>query len=144
LKPGSSLLSPSGPVYYSTEDLYIGGKIEVCSHHFVLLDADEYVFNYMESDPVKYKQSDKAAVFKKVAQFVASAGGSDFKRSLKSTFAEIDPSGSKSIDRLKAIDAARSLKLPLSDHELVTLLRIFEEPPRRVNYSKLLAALDEF
>lgn len=116
LKPGSSLLSPSGPVYYSTEDLYVGGKIAVCSSNFVLLDADEYVFNYMESDPVKYKQSNKKVVFDKVAIFVASAGGSDFKRNLKTLFNELDPNGTYLIDRVKVIEAVRSLKLPLSDH----------------------------
>ena len=119
LKPGSSLLSPSGPVYYSTEDLYVGGEIEVCSHHFVLLDADEYVFNYMESDPVKYKQSNKAAVFDKMARFIISEPGNDLKRSLKQLFSKLDPSGSHLIDRIKAIEAARSLKLPLSDHVII-------------------------
>jgi EF-hand domain-containing protein 1 len=48
LQPGSTLSSPSGPTYYEAHDLYVGATIEVLRHRFVLLDADEYVFNYME------------------------------------------------------------------------------------------------
>jgi hypothetical protein len=57
LQPGSSLSDAQGPVYYNCEDLYVGAKIVILSHNFLLLDADEYAFNYMEMHPLKFKFS---------------------------------------------------------------------------------------
>ncbi|KAK3580258.1 hypothetical protein CHS0354_012787 [Potamilus streckersoni] len=45
-KPGCP---PDQPVYYGPQDLYIGAVIEVFRHRFIILNADEYVLNYMEA-----------------------------------------------------------------------------------------------
>ncbi|NXG11865.1 EFHC1 protein, partial [Sakesphorus luctuosus] len=44
-KPGST---PENPIYYEPSDFAIGSTIEVFGHRFVIIDADEYVLNYME------------------------------------------------------------------------------------------------
>ncbi|KAI9105391.1 hypothetical protein DFS34DRAFT_574438 [Phlyctochytrium arcticum] len=62
LLPGSSLSDPQGPRYYIAPDLYVGATVTVFAHRFVLLDADEYVFNYMEGEPGLFVQSDFAKV----------------------------------------------------------------------------------
>ena len=35
--------------YYLAQDLFVGAKVDFNSHKFVLIDADEYAFRYMES-----------------------------------------------------------------------------------------------
>ncbi|KAJ8356677.1 hypothetical protein SKAU_G00194710 [Synaphobranchus kaupii] len=45
-KPGSTLENPQ---YYSPADFAIGATLEVFSRRFVLLDADLYVLNYLET-----------------------------------------------------------------------------------------------
>ncbi|XP_061099276.1 EF-hand domain-containing protein 1 isoform X1 [Conger conger] len=45
-KPGST---PENPQYYSPADFAIGTTVEVFGRRFVLLDADLYVLNYLES-----------------------------------------------------------------------------------------------
>lgn len=40
----------SGDVmYYQPEDLYIGGRMKIHEHNFILIDADEYALRYMEN-----------------------------------------------------------------------------------------------
>jgi hypothetical protein len=70
LQPGSSLSDAQGPVYYNCEDLYVGAKIVILSHNFVLLDADEYVFNYMEMHPFKFKFSGIEQTMNKMSELL--------------------------------------------------------------------------
>lgn len=76
LQPGSALSDQSGPVYYDVKHLYVGGKIEVLSHSFVLLDADEYAFNFMEADPARFKYSDRNACNQKILGAIRSLDSS--------------------------------------------------------------------
>ncbi|KAJ7345642.1 hypothetical protein JRQ81_001592 [Phrynocephalus forsythii] len=50
-KPGSST---DNPVYYEPADLTIGAMVEVFGHRFIIVDADEHVLNYMESNLDKF------------------------------------------------------------------------------------------
>ena len=36
-------------IYYQPEDLYIGGRMKIHKHCFILIDADEYALRYMEN-----------------------------------------------------------------------------------------------
>jgi len=43
--------SGSGSQFYVGSDFYVGASVECNKHKFVLLEADEYAYNYMESHP---------------------------------------------------------------------------------------------
>ncbi len=45
-KPGSSTDNPD---FYTPGDFAIGATIHVFKHKFIITDADEYVFKYMEA-----------------------------------------------------------------------------------------------
>lgn len=47
-KPGQTLFKSEMSGYYKAQDLYVGARININNHLFQLMDADEYVFNYME------------------------------------------------------------------------------------------------
>ena len=112
LKPGSSLTSPQGPSYYTQKDLYVGGKIEVLSHHFVLLDADEYVFNYMESNPALFKQSNLKSIYESLIKT-----NTDVKSAIKEEILKIDKSKSGIIDRKTLVEIGKvHLNSVLNDH----------------------------
>ncbi|XP_061002891.1 EF-hand domain-containing protein 1 [Dama dama] len=51
VKPGSSA---ENPVYYGPSDFFIGAVIEVFGRRFVILDTDDYVLKYMESNAAQY------------------------------------------------------------------------------------------
>lgn len=49
---------PDSTEFYEASDFYVGNTIEVFKHKFVLQDADEYAFNYMEANPHQFPMSD--------------------------------------------------------------------------------------
>ncbi|XP_049621178.1 EF-hand domain-containing protein 1 [Suncus etruscus] len=53
-KIAKPLSSVEDPVYYSPSDFFIGAVIEVFGHRFIILDTDEYVLKYMESNAAQY------------------------------------------------------------------------------------------
>ncbi|XP_069873404.1 EF-hand domain-containing protein 1 isoform X2 [Dipodomys merriami] len=59
IKPNSTADSP---VYYSPSDFYIGAVIDVFGHRFTILDTDEYVLKYMESNAAQYTQEALASI----------------------------------------------------------------------------------
>lgn len=48
--------------YYTANDFYIGGLIQVFNHVFVLQDADEFVLKHMEARPDEFPVSDVSFV----------------------------------------------------------------------------------
>lgn len=48
VKPDSN---KNKPEYYTPRDLFIGAKVQVYSHRFVITKADLYVYKYMKSHP---------------------------------------------------------------------------------------------
>lgn len=44
--------------YYTANDFYVGGLIQVFNHVFVMQDADEYVLKHMEARPDEFPVSD--------------------------------------------------------------------------------------
>ncbi|RKP19622.1 hypothetical protein ROZALSC1DRAFT_19349 [Rozella allomycis CSF55] len=55
LKPGHTLQNPE---YYNAVDLNIGATVEINHYKFKIIDADEYVYNYMESNSHAFPMSD--------------------------------------------------------------------------------------
>jgi hypothetical protein len=45
---------PQNPIYYGIGDFAIGATIVVLKHRFEIINADEYVLKYLESNPNKY------------------------------------------------------------------------------------------
>ncbi|KAI8855229.1 hypothetical protein BC829DRAFT_438644 [Chytridium lagenaria] len=140
LKPGSTLSSPSGPEYYDTKDLFVGAVIEVFKRKFILLDADEYVFNYMEVEGAsQFPKSDRTIVYAKARNLAHGIGGEEVGRALLHELRQSDASGTGVIDRKVLVETSKPVwNGALSDHEVTTLSRIFEDVPRKVNYAALI------
>lgn len=47
-KPNQPLYSTQLSEYYQAHDLYVGAVVQFNSHKFVIIDADEYAYNYLE------------------------------------------------------------------------------------------------
>jgi len=47
-KPDQPSSASEAPRYYSAWDLYIGATVDLNRHKFILVDADEYAYNFME------------------------------------------------------------------------------------------------
>jgi EF-hand domain-containing protein 1 len=138
LLPGSSLSDSKGPSYYTISDLYIGARIHVLSHQFILIDADEYVYNYLESYGSKYQFSDVNAIKQKVSGLLSTLSVQQ-KLVLKETLRKMDSKGAGTVDRLAFIQLVKA-QFPgvLIEHEIVTFARLYEDSSRITNYVKLL------
>ncbi|KAL5036620.1 hypothetical protein BDV3_005806 [Batrachochytrium dendrobatidis] len=141
LRPGSSLSDVAGPSYYDVNDLFVGCTLHVLSHCFVLLDADEYVFNFMEENREKFKQSDPKHTMDKVLQVLSNLS-SDTKSKLQNEFQNADAERKGFIDRQVFVNIVRPvLKDAMTDHEIVTVSRQLEQSARKVTLSKIMQIL---
>jgi len=52
--------------YYTSKDLYVGAVLNINSQIFTLIDADEFVFNYMESKKDEYPMSNIKIILPKI------------------------------------------------------------------------------
>ncbi|ORZ35138.1 hypothetical protein BCR44DRAFT_97253 [Catenaria anguillulae PL171] len=65
LVPGADMQHPR---YYAAGDFYVGARIGINAHTFRLVDADEYVYKYMEGMSSVYKMASAEEVVRKVKQ----------------------------------------------------------------------------
>ena len=49
-KPNQPLYSTKMSEYYLAQDLFVGACVDFNNHKFILIDADEYAFRYMENN----------------------------------------------------------------------------------------------
>lgn len=125
LKPSSisslSSVSPLGstkePEYYNASDLYIGANLEIFSHKFLLIDADEYVFNHMEERAKEFKVSDRARVLDVARECARGGVGGVGRSQLEDKFVALDRDGVGAVDRPAAVSALKaSWGEKLNDH----------------------------
>lgn len=103
--PKSSLssVSPLGisttPEYFKASDLFIGASLEINRHKFVLLDADEFVMNYMAANPKEFPLSDVSKIKATKADKVDALKQFDFTK--------LDKNGSGVLDRKDILVAVK-------------------------------------
>lgn len=136
--PGSSLSAIHGPKYYDITDLYVGASLEVLCHQFVLIDADEFAFNFLESEPKRFPHSNRELVKEKFSVMFSS-----LKPEQKEHFREIlqkaDPKGTNIVEREVVVAAAKSFFPTVSEQEVITFARLFEFSPKSVQYNMIFA-----
>ena len=134
MRPGSSLSDVNGPKYYDATDLYVGNKLEILCRQFALIDADEFVFNYMESEPKRFEKSNIVEIKKKF-ELLFSSLTLEQRRSFRQSLEKVDPKGTMERDVL--IPLAKSVFPSVAEHELITFARLFEISPKVVEYTKM-------
>ena len=50
-KPNQPRFSTELSEYYMAQDLFVGARVDFKKHCFILIDADEYAYNYMDRHP---------------------------------------------------------------------------------------------
>ncbi|KAJ3395881.1 EF-hand domain-containing protein 1 [Lobulomyces angularis] len=134
----SALGSTQTPLYYNADDLYIGARLDIFRHKFVLLDADEYVFNYMEERPEEFKFSDRNLVVKNLKNLGKVNGkGQEVLKKLENQ----DKTKSGLLDRSAFVKTVKEVfENQLNEHEIITVSRAYEDKNRRVEYKKLVTS----
>jgi hypothetical protein len=126
---------PAEPIeYYTSKDLYVGAVLNINSQVFTLIDADEFVFNYMECKKDEYPMSNIKLILPKIMGVFST----EEKEALKQKFPT-----TKVIKREDFIEAVSSLFLKyLTPHEIITLSRSCEDNDQKVDIDKVIKIIN--
>uniref|UniRef100_A0A8D0GMK5 EF-hand domain-containing family member C2 n=1 Tax=Sphenodon punctatus TaxID=8508 RepID=A0A8D0GMK5_SPHPU len=139
-KPGQEPFKSEPSEYYEAQNLFIGAKVCFHGHYFLLVDADEYAFNYMEKHANEFSVANINIILNKLKTI-----GEPRSREIKQIFAATDPQHTQMIE----YDTFRNLMVniadgKLSEHEIMTIGRYYsvrEESAMDINF--LLAVAQE-
>ncbi|XP_010191229.1 PREDICTED: EF-hand domain-containing family member C2-like, partial [Mesitornis unicolor] len=120
-KPGQELFKSEPSEYFKAQNLFVGAKVCFHGHNFLLVDADEYTFNYMEKHANEFSVADIGFILKKLKDIAEPRS-----REIRQVFAASEPEHSKEIE----YDPFRRLIVNITDgafseHEIITLGRYY-------------------
>ncbi|XP_054672405.1 EF-hand domain-containing family member C2 isoform X1 [Grus americana] len=120
-KPGQELFKSEPSEYFKAQDLFVGARVCFHGHNFLLVDADEYTFNYMEKHANEFSVADIGVILTKLKDIAESRS-----REIRQVFAATDPEYTKVIE----YDPFRNLIVSITDgafleHEILTVGRYY-------------------
>ncbi|XP_071429650.1 EF-hand domain-containing family member C2 isoform X1 [Pithys albifrons albifrons] len=118
-KPGQELFKSEPSEYYKAHDLFVGARVCFHGHSFLLVDADEYTFSYMEKNANEFPVADIGVILMKLKDKTESRS-----KEIRKTFATTDPEHTNVVD----YDTFRNWIVSVaggafSEHEIMTLGR---------------------
>ncbi|XP_063811697.1 EF-hand domain-containing family member C2 isoform X1 [Pseudophryne corroboree] len=139
-KPGQELFKSEMSEYFKAADLFVGARVNFHGYNFILVDADEYVFNYMEKNVNEFPMANIASIKSKLRSI-----GESKVREIKQLFAANDPGNRNEI----TYETLRNVIVEISDrklteHEIMTVGRYYSirEKPE-VDLGLLMAVAQE-
>ncbi|XP_034144941.1 EF-hand domain-containing family member C2 isoform X2 [Esox lucius] len=121
-KPGQELFKSEMSQYFSAQDLYVGARITLNNQDFQLLDADEYVFNYMERHSDEFPRANIGSILSKIRSLPE-----DKHKEIKQFLDLSDPGNTGLIPYEPFRGLLVGLECGLSEHEVMTLGRCYCE-----------------
>ncbi|XP_074760965.1 EF-hand domain-containing family member C2 isoform X2 [Athene noctua] len=139
-KPGQELFKSEPSEYFSAQNLFVGARVCFHGHNFLLVDADEYTFNYMEKHANEFPVADIDVILKKLKDITELRS-----REIRQVFAATDPEHTKVIK----YEPFRDLIISITDgvfpeHEIRTLARYYSvREEYEMDLHRLLAMAQE-
>nr|XP_055120427.1 EF-hand domain-containing protein 1 isoform X1 [Symphalangus syndactylus] len=165
VKPYSTV---DNPIYYGPSDFFIGAVIEVFGHRFIILDTDEYVLKYMESNAAQSSPEALASIQNHVRKREAPAPESESKQTekdpgvqelealidtiqkelkdhsckdnIREAFQIYDKEASGYVDRDMFFKICESLNVPVDDSLVKELIRMCSHGEGKINYYNFVRA----
>ncbi|XP_007934335.1 EF-hand domain-containing protein 1 [Orycteropus afer afer] len=165
VKPNSSVDHPD---YYGPGDFFIGAVIDVFGHRFVILDVDEYVLKYMESNAALYspealssiqnhvqkkeppgpelenKQTEEDPGTRELEALIDTIQKQlkDYscKDNIREAFQVYDKEASGYVDREMFFKICESFNIPIDDSLVKELIRICSHEEGNINYYTFVRA----
>lgn len=125
---------PNTDTYYKSTDLYVGNKVNFKNHKFILKEADEYAYAYMEDNKDVYPQANPIAVQSKVNQ------SPELAASINDALAELVEIYGPQLEAKIFREELVSRLSFLTEHEIITLMRFAQQGSKDV----VLANLSQF
>ncbi|XP_046566308.1 EF-hand domain-containing family member C2-like isoform X2 [Haliotis rubra] len=139
-KPGQEPYSTEISSYYTAQDLFVGASVEFNKFKFILIDADEYAFRYMEEHPAEFPIANVKAICQKVSSQIGQN-----KEDIRAFFARNDSSGNGIVSYEQFSGLLRQIDSSLTEHEIMTVARYYSEqrPEDAMDHLKLVAIIQE-
>lgn len=156
------------PIYYGPGDFYIGAVVEVFGHRFIILDTDEYVLKYMQSNAAQYSPEALASIQNRVPkedipapeveskQAMEDPGVQDMetlietiqmhlkdhscKDNIREAFQVYDQDASGYVDKEVFFKICDSLNVPVDDSLIKELIRMCTHGEGKINYYNFVRA----
>ncbi|KAM6985038.1 EF-hand domain-containing family member C2 [Aplochiton taeniatus] len=138
-KPGQELFKSEMSKYFSAQDLFVGARLNINSRIFLLVDADEYAFNYMEQHAEEFPRANMGAIISKLRSIPEAK-----QREIKQFLSLSDPGNTGLIPYEPFRGLLVGLECGLSEHEVMMLGRCFSEREQpEVDVGLLLAVAQD-
>lgn len=139
-KPDQTPYSTQMSEYYRAPDLYVGALVSFNKHKFILIDADEYAFRYMEEHPQEFPKCNLQSILDKVRSKL-NANRDD----VRAFFTRYDSSGAGVVEYDQFRQLLQQLDHTLTEQEIMSLARHFSTNPqsKELDMLKLQALAQE-
>ncbi|NXP54510.1 EFHC2 protein, partial [Heliornis fulica] len=120
-KPGQELFKSEPSEYFKAQNLFVGARVCFHGHNFLLVDADEYTFNYMEKHANEFSVADIDIILKKLKDIAEPRS-----QEIRQMFAATDPEHTKVIEYGSFRNLIGSMTDgAFSEHEIITIGRYY-------------------
>lgn len=121
---------PDTDMYYGPSDFFVGNKVTFMNHKFILKEADEYAYAYMEKNKSEFPQANPVAIQSKIND------NEDYASQVQSALAAlVDEHG---VTCGKGVFREALSQLPfLTEHEVITLSRHAQDDAKNVLINRL-------
>eukprot|EP01013_Petalomonas_cantuscygni_P043380 TRINITY_DN813_c0_g1_i2.p1 TRINITY_DN813_c0_g1~~TRINITY_DN813_c0_g1_i2.p1 ORF type:complete len:867 (-),score=210.36 TRINITY_DN813_c0_g1_i2:623-3223(-) len=134
---GRTASASGAPGQLLARDLYIGAVLDIHAHVFLVTGSDERTVAYMEAHPHQFPHSDVDSIVGKLRAMIVS-----HPHVLEEAFRELDADGTGALDYREFAAVFNEKGLPLTQHEVLSLVRFFDRTGAgQVTYRDLLAML---
>ncbi|KAK7090027.1 EF-hand domain-containing family member C2-like isoform X2 [Littorina saxatilis] len=139
-KPNQMPYSIELSEYYTAQDLYVGALVNFNKHKFVLIDADEYAFRYMEQQPQEFPKCNLQMVLEKIRSKL-----SQNMEDVRSFFTRSDGTGSGVSDYNSFRQLLMQVDGSLTEQEIMCVARHFASGGQQggMDAQKLVAIAQE-
>lgn len=140
-KPDQPLYSTKLSEYYQAQDLFVGAGVCINSQPFILINADEYAFRYMERNASEFPKANMNAILGKLS---SQAQGKQ--EEVSSFFTRNDPNGAGIVNFEQFSSLLQQLcGNALTTHEIMTIARYYSNSKEeaQVDVQTLVAVAQE-
>ncbi|KPA80898.1 putative mitochondrial hypothetical protein [Leptomonas pyrrhocoris] len=107
---------------FQADDFYVGARVVLNAHPFVILNSDAHSLNYMEHNPEEFSHSDINKVVRKLQAMLRSRT-----TGLAEAFRLADQDRQGGLDMAVFLSIMSRLKLDVTEQEILTVLRYFDK-----------------
>ncbi|ESP05007.1 hypothetical protein LOTGIDRAFT_211798 [Lottia gigantea] len=139
-KPGQPLYSTKMSEYFSAQDLFVGANVDFSGHKFIIVNADEYAFRYMEEHSSEFPLANINQAIQKIKSKIGSS-----MEDVRSFFARNDPHGAGAINYEQFHSLLKQIDSNLSEQEIMTIARYYSnrQGDNSIDPAKMMAIIQE-